>query len=66
MKNSSFTDLFIRKPVVALVINFLIVIAGLQAIGIGNLFGGLRKIGLPIPESWTQAGGGVSIRQYPQ
>jgi multidrug efflux pump subunit AcrB len=31
MKQSSFTDLFIRKPVVALVINFLIVIAGIQA-----------------------------------
>lgn len=31
MKNSSFTDLFIRKPVVALVVNLLIVIAGIQA-----------------------------------
>ncbi|MBI5769957.1 MAG: efflux RND transporter permease subunit [Verrucomicrobia bacterium] len=31
MKNSSFTDLFIRKPVVAIVINFLIIIAGVQA-----------------------------------
>jgi multidrug efflux pump len=28
---SSFTDLFIRKPVVALVVNFLIVIAGIQS-----------------------------------
>src|SRR5678815_1296794 len=31
MKTSSFTDLFIRKPVIALVINFVIVIAGIQA-----------------------------------
>src|SRR5690606_1385004 len=31
MKNSSFTDLFIRRPVVALVVNLLIVIAGVQA-----------------------------------
>ena len=31
MKTSSFTDLFIRKPVVALVVNFLIVIAGIQS-----------------------------------
>jgi multidrug efflux pump len=31
MKSSSFTDLFIRKPVIALVINFVIVIAGIQA-----------------------------------
>src|SRR5688572_641960 len=29
--SSSFTDLFIRKPVVALVVNFLIVIAGIQS-----------------------------------
>src|SRR5687767_9191406 len=28
---SSFTDLFIRKPVVAIVVNFLIVVAGIQA-----------------------------------
>src|SRR3954462_4458895 len=63
---SSFTDLFIRKPVVALVINLLIIIAGLQAMGIGNIFGGLRKIGLPIPETWTHLPGGVSVRQYPR
>jgi Cation/multidrug efflux pump len=31
MKNSAFTDLFIRRPVVALVVNFLIIIAGVQA-----------------------------------
>jgi multidrug efflux pump len=31
MKSSSFTDLFIRKPVVAIVVNLLIVIAGLQS-----------------------------------
>src|ERR1043165_6189710 len=31
MKQSSFTDLFIQKPVVALVVNFLILIAGVQA-----------------------------------
>src|ERR1043165_624708 len=31
MKQSSFTDLFIRKPVIALVVNFLILIAGAQA-----------------------------------
>ncbi len=31
MKSSSFTDLFIRKPVVAIVVNLLIVIAGVQS-----------------------------------
>src|SRR3954471_7654888 len=31
MKNSSFTDLFIKRPVLAIVVNLLIVIAGLQA-----------------------------------
>ena len=31
MKNSSFTDLFIRKPVLALVVNMVIVIAGIQS-----------------------------------
>ena len=31
MKTSSFTDLFIRKPVVAIVINVVILIAGIQA-----------------------------------
>ena len=31
MKRTSFTDLFIQKPVVALVVNFLIVIAGIQS-----------------------------------
>ncbi len=31
MKKSSFTDLFISKPVLALVVNFVIVIAGIQA-----------------------------------
>ena len=31
MKNSSFTDLFIRKPVLAIVVNLVIVIAGVQA-----------------------------------
>src|SRR5262245_27552249 len=31
MKSSSFTDLFIRKPVVAIVINVVILIAGIQA-----------------------------------
>jgi multidrug efflux pump len=68
MKSSSFsfTDLFIRKPVIAIVINVLIIIAGLQAMGIGNIFGGLRRLGLPIPESMTQIAGGVSIRQYPR
>jgi multidrug efflux pump len=31
MKTSSFTDLFIRKPVIAIVVNLVIVIAGVQA-----------------------------------
>src|SRR5688572_7491435 len=31
MKTSSFTDLFIRKPVLAIVVNLVIVIAGVQA-----------------------------------
>ena len=31
MKSSSFTDLFIRKPVLAIVVNLVIVIAGVQA-----------------------------------
>jgi|CXWL01.1.fsa_nt_gi multidrug efflux pump len=31
MKNSSFTDLFISKPVLAIVVNLVIVIAGIQA-----------------------------------
>ncbi len=31
MKNSSFTDLFINKPVLAIVVNLVIVIAGIQA-----------------------------------
>jgi multidrug efflux pump len=31
MKNSSFTDLFIKRPVLAIVVNLVIVIAGLQA-----------------------------------
>ena len=31
MKNSAFTDLFIRRPVLAIVVNLVIVIAGLQA-----------------------------------
>jgi multidrug efflux pump len=31
MKRTSFTDLFIQKPVLALVVNFLIVIAGIQS-----------------------------------
>jgi Cation/multidrug efflux pump len=31
MKSSSFTDLFIRRPVVALVVNLLIIIAGIQS-----------------------------------
>ena len=32
-----FTDIFIRRPVLALVISFLIIIAGLQAIGSLNV-----------------------------
>ncbi len=32
-----FTDLFIRRPVLSLVVNFLIIIAGLQAIGTVNV-----------------------------
>src|SRR5262249_54400078 len=63
---SAFTDLFIRKPVVALVINIIIIIAGLQAIGFGNVLGLVRKIGVPIPQSWTEMPGGVSVRQYPR
>ncbi|HEX2855219.1 MAG TPA: efflux RND transporter permease subunit [Opitutaceae bacterium] len=31
MKNSSFTDLFIRRPVLAIVVNFVIIIAGIQS-----------------------------------
>src|SRR4051812_44640669 len=31
MKNSSFTDLFIRRPVLAIVVNVVIIIAGVQA-----------------------------------
>ena len=31
MKKSSFTDLFISKPVLAIVVNLVIVIAGIQA-----------------------------------
>jgi multidrug efflux pump len=31
MKSTSFTDIFIRKPVLALVVNFVIVIAGIQS-----------------------------------
>ena len=31
-RSSSFTDLFIRRPVIAIVVNLIIIIAGVQAI----------------------------------
>ncbi len=62
----AFTDLFIRKPVLAIVVNVVIVLAGLQAVGIGALARGLKGIGLPIPASIADMPGGLNIRQYPR
>ena len=62
---SSFTDIFIRKPVLAIVVSVVILIAGLHAIGPGALFSGIRKLGIPVSDSLTDLPGGLTIRQYP-
>lgn len=62
----SFTDLFIRKPVIAIVVNVVIVLAGFQAIGVGTIARGLKGLGLPIPATFTNMAGGLNIRQYPR
>ncbi|HEY2101948.1 MAG TPA: efflux RND transporter permease subunit [Chthoniobacterales bacterium] len=49
----SFTDLFIRRPVLAMVVSFLILIAGAKAV-------------LPILFPSLQGLGGLSVRQYPR
>jgi multidrug efflux pump len=49
----SFTDLFIRRPVLALVVSFVIVIAGSKAL-------------LPILSSNFSGLGGLTVRQYPR
>src|SRR5689334_4934765 len=49
----AFTDLFIRRPVLALVVSFLIVIAGSKAL-------------LPILSSKFAGLGGLTVRQYPR
>ncbi len=63
---ASFTDLFIRKPVLAIVVNVVIVIAGLQAIGPGAIFSGIAKLGIPVNESLQHLPGGLTVRQYPR
>ena len=62
----SLTDLFIRRPVLAIVVNLLILIAGLQAVGLGNVFTGLSKLGVPTPDSLKNITGGLTVRQYPR
>src|SRR5881409_1158281 len=49
----SFTDLFIRRPVLALVVNFVILLAGAQAI-------------LPVVFPSLKGLGGLNVRQYPR
>jgi multidrug efflux pump len=66
MNKTSFTDLFIRRPVLAIVVNAVIIIAGLQAIGPGAIFSGLAKLGVPVSESLQDMRGGLTIRQYPR
>jgi multidrug efflux pump len=50
---NSFTDLFIKRPVLALVVSFVILIAGSKAL-------------LPILFPSLQGLGGLSVRQYPR
>src|SRR5216117_1458132 len=49
----SFTDLFIRRPVLALVVSFVILLAGAQAI-------------LPVVFPTLKGLGGLNVRQYPR
>src|SRR5947199_8963443 len=49
----SFTDLFIRRPVLALVVSFVILLAGAQAI-------------LPAVFPTLKGLGGLNVRQYPR
>jgi len=49
----SFTDLFIRRPVLALVVSFVILLAGAQAI-------------LPVVFPSLKGLGGLNVRQYPR
>src|SRR5881397_2308138 len=49
----SFTDLFIRRPVLALVVSFVILLAGAQAI-------------LPVMFPSLKGLGGLNVRQYPR
>src|ERR1700682_4245007 len=49
----SFTDLFIRRPVLAMVVSFVILIAGSKAL-------------LPIIFPSMQGLGGLNVRQYPR
>ena len=62
----SLTDLFIRRPVLAVVVNLIILIAGLQAVGLGNVFTGFSKLGVPVPDALRNLPGGLVVRQYPR
>ena len=50
---SSFTDVFIKRPVLAMVVSFVILIAGSKAL-------------LPILVPSLQGLGGLNVRQYPR
>jgi len=62
----SFTDIFIKRPVLAIVVNVLIVIAGLQAIGISTLVSGLQSVGIARSLDASKLPSGLNVRQYPR
>ena len=62
----SFTDLFIKRPVLAIVVNVLILIAGLQAVGVGTLVSALKTIGIGKSIDTSKLPAGLNVRQFPR
>jgi multidrug efflux pump len=62
----SFTDIFIRRPVLAIVVNVIIVIAGLQAVGVSTLVSALQVIGIGKSIDTSKLPAGLNVRQYPR
>jgi multidrug efflux pump len=60
------TDIFIRRPVLAIVVNLVIVIAGIQALGISTVVSGLQSIGLFKSVDTSKLPAGLNVRQYPR
>ena len=62
----SFTDIFIKRPVLAIVVNVIIVIAGLQAVGVSSLVSALQSVGLCKSVDTSKLPSGLNVRQYPR